>query len=178
MDDYPAELAPYEPAPFEKEAFSHWWSRVGNSFPSVPPNVARQWIWRHWGQSTFGWLPSAGAEFSLVSWSPADIAALCVGTRDDYVAWGEKLLREHASGPLRYWVAAVMARRRMWPVPPIVLNYNGVMPLGGMTDCPLSTYVLLEGNRRTAIAKALAARGTLHSGLPVWVLTYRGMNST
>jgi hypothetical protein len=43
-------------------------------------------------------------------------------------------------------------------------------------DLP-ETFVLVEGNRRTAMAKALARRGELGRDLAVWVLSY-GVNGS
>jgi hypothetical protein len=174
MDGYPKHLEPHGHGTIAKEGFSAWWERARSSFLTVPRNVARQWLHRHWGQSAFGWLPSQGAQFTLEYWQPSEVVALQIwreGT-PGYADWGDQLLANAAqSKQYRYGVACIMNRRHRWPAPPIV--WHRAAPLANEHYSQLPTgFVLVEGNRRIAMAKALARCGLLLPQLPVWVLRY------
>jgi len=69
MDNYPEHLAPE----FDKYGaiatpFSEWWARVAYAFPSVPEEVAREWLHRHWSYSPFAFLESRYHTFELEIW--------------------------------------------------------------------------------------------------------------
>jgi hypothetical protein len=173
MDNYPEDLRPKQSAPFQKETFSSWWDRARPRVPAVPRNVARQWIWRHWGESEFYWLPSHGAHFQIEVWEPSAVVAVQVCARDDYVEWGNYLMRWE-TGPDRYRVASIMARRYRWPAPPIVLDHRNGLPFPADFDLPKG-FVLVEGNRRSACAKALAQRGYFRLICPFGCLDIRNL---
>jgi hypothetical protein len=174
MDNYPEQLAPIDNGAFEKEPFQVWWTRVSGHFPSVPKNVAHQWIWRHWHYSEFSWLPTSGARFDLVSWRPEQIKEIkiFIEGNNNYEDWGDHLL-SLATQPknLRYKVAEIMSRRKRWPAPPIVLDNREPIKFTPWEDLP-NGFVLVEGNRRLAMAKALARKNQLARDLPVWLLKY------
>ncbi len=174
MDNYPQHLEPRGNGTFEKEGFASWWPRARESFPAVPRNVARQWLHRHWGRSEFGWLPASCAQFTLERWQPADVVGVQIYQEGlpPYDQWGEYLIGLAAQPKgWRYPVASIMNRRRRWPAPPIVWHRSAPIANEPYDDLPTGM-LLLEGNRRTAMAKALAHRGTLGADLPVWVLRY------
>jgi hypothetical protein len=175
MDDYPETLGPLVPAPFQKEPFPTWWARAQSHFAIVPRNVARQWLWRHWGQSEYGWLPTRGAHFALQVWSPSEVYSLAVHrveSNERWAKWGSDMLkRADLPKNQRYPLYSIMKRRKRWPTPPIVLD-NRIPIESPCSDLP-AAFVLVEGHQRTAIAKALAQRGQLARDLPVWVLSYR-----
>ena len=102
---------------------------------------------------------SRGAQFGLAVWEPCDVFNIYTDGAEDYLAWGDRLLCLSA-GHYRCSVASIMQRRGRWPAPPILLHHTGALSLRGMPGWPLG-YVLIEGNRRIAIAKVLAARGAL-----------------
>jgi hypothetical protein len=173
MDDYPEHLRPIEQRPFDREPFSMWWSRAQPHFSSVPRNVGRQWIYQHWGNSGYGWLPSRGATFALQTWQPTDVYSLAVDqvtSNECWANWGDQLLANAKEAKEFVPLLSIMKRRMRWPAPPIVLD-NRRPNSGRLGDLPKS-YVLVEGHRRSAMAKALARRGLLSPDLPVWVLSY------
>ncbi len=166
MDGCPERLKPLGVGTINKEVFAPWWRRANSSFPTVPHNVARQWLYRHWCTSEYKWLPSAGAHFTLEVWQPADVALVEIRGEDDPCQWGEQLIAD-AHHP----VARIMNRRHRWPAPPIVWRRTAPLANEGRSDLPTG-FLLVEGNRRLAIAKALERRGALAADLPVWVLRY------
>jgi hypothetical protein len=172
MHDYPEALAPRGIDSFDKEPFSAWWARVRAEFPGVPRNVARQWIWRHWGHSDYAWIPSRRAEFRLEIWPAADIAHIQVPhTRPgEYEDWGAYLVSLYKpKNKWRYSLAGVMQRRQVWPAPPIVLDNRPMDDIARTTELP-SGPVLVEGNRRLALARYLFREECLMSHLPVWII--------
>jgi hypothetical protein len=176
MNNYPKRLTPRGNDTYEKEAFATWWARAEGEFQGVPRSVARQWIFNHWNHSPYGWLPSAGASFRLDHWQSEQVEALAIWNVDDpeeYPAWGDSLL-DLARRPkgIRYGVAEIMARRGEWPAPPIILDHRRELPFPDRPDGLPAGFVLVEGNRRTAMAKALARKGRLRPNLPVWILSY------
>jgi len=172
VDDYPQHLKPRGNDTIAKEGFSARWAQAQGSFPTVPRNVARQWLHRHWDRSRFGWLPSHGAQFTLECWQPADVAALQIWREGEpYADWGDDLLAMAAKPPYRPRLASIMNRRCRWPAPPIVWHRAAPIANEPVSDLPMG-FVLVEGNRRIAVAKALERRGLLSAQLPVWVLRY------
>lgn len=175
MDDYPPHLSPFpnlESA--NREQFQTWWTRVRSNFPMMPKNVARQWLWRHWKESEFGYLPSADSRFSLQKWTTDDLLSMKIrGAKPgEYVEWGQHLLqRRNWPADFRYGLPGIMKRRGVWPCPIIALVHDGRFSESGIRGLPTGN-VLIEGNRRTAIALALAEEGRLAASLPVWVLSY------
>lgn len=175
VDNYPDELAPYSDGGGWPEPFSRWWERVHGHYPSVPKNLARQWLWRHWGNSSWRWLPSEGARFSLVLWGPRDVRAVQMWREpeDQAVSYGRDLLTRTRNLPRgqRYAPTAIMDRTGKWPAPPLVIDHQGTLPCNPWDDLPRGL-VVVEGHRRFEVAKALAKEGRLKDELPVWVLSY------
>lgn len=171
MDDYPAELAPHQIG-FEREPFSLWWERVRERYPTIPKNVARQWLHRHWQGSRYRFLPSASADFRLEHWTKEQFLQMQSWRMPPakMLKEGRHMLslerRRRTPSP----VANIMERRGTWPAPIIAMEHDGRF-LEQMPDLPLGV-VLIEGNRRSEMAHALAEDGKLGDRLPVWVLSY------
>lgn len=86
------------------------------------------------------------------------------------IAEGRNLLSIEARRGFAYALANVMMRRGTWPAPIIAMEHDGRF-LEQMPDLPLGV-VLIEGNRRSEMAYALAEDGKLGNRLPVWLLSY------
>lgn len=138
----------------------------------MPRNVARQWIHRHWS----GGSPYRSLSLSGLIWSLEELDTDCLlntvsvvgDTAKSYAEWGEFLLTEYLRN---HWcgVAGVMLRRGVWPAPIIVLDQRSAK-LDQDVGLPLDgDMILIEGNRRLAIARALRERGGLQGKLPVWL---------
>ncbi|HVI50917.1 MAG TPA: hypothetical protein VM661_06875 [Candidatus Sulfotelmatobacter sp.] len=174
MDNCPEVYAPFNSGnAFRMEPFQAWWRRIGREgYPTVPRNVARQWIHRHWS----GGSPYRGLSLAGLTWSLEELEAnyllntvSVVGdTAQSYVEWGEYLLTEYLHNHW-YGVAGAMLRRGVWPAPIIVLDQRSAK-LDQNIGLPLDgDMILIEGNRRLAIARALRERGKLQGKLPVWL---------
>jgi hypothetical protein len=167
VDNYPTQYRPLNDQSFEKEPFQAWWQRVGHAFPTVPKNVARQWLWRHWDLSRWGWLPSSTATFTIQMLQPSDVKAVVAWRYPEakMIEMGRHLLSQ------RFSVASIMARRRRWPAPPILLSRTDPVPGEPWPDIPIGLN-LVEGHRRMEMAKALAADDLLEPNLPIWIIRY------
>ncbi len=176
MDSYPKRLSPLNQAGDleEKEPFVPWWERVNAYLPNVPKNVARQWLWRHWGQSDFGWLPTHNVHFQLLEYSPTQIAEVKFWrrTEDELLGYGRHMLNL-ANRPGRFPLSLnrIIARTHRWPAPPIIWDRNKSHPAEPWDDLE-EGHNLVEGHKRMEMAKALVDEGLLTDDLPVWLLIY------
>lgn len=171
MDAYPTLLRPVGQ---ETASFPIWWGRVSRHFSTVPRNVGRQWLWRHWGLSSWYWLPSAGAHFKLVKVDQECVLRLSALNfpPHEMLSHGVDMLRLASRSNKNYYypLAGFMNRHKCWPCPPIVLSRRYPVPGDtGVNDAP---YILVEGHQRVCIAKALASGSELAPTLPVWLLEY------
>jgi hypothetical protein len=168
MDGCPERFAPRN-LWINQEPFPQWWSRIGKTaFPTVPEDVARQFLWEHWGLSEWHKLPSATAKFELRPIHIEDVIR-AVGWRyssAEMLAHGHNLLQRKSQVPL----AAIMFNQGKWPTPPILIDRTRPVP-GEPPDLPTGR-ILVEGHTRMAIAKALAADGLLKPDLDAWFIQY------
>jgi hypothetical protein len=54
---WPIELRPIGEETAHKEPFRDWWQRHSYRLSHLPPDLAEQWIHRHWLNSPFAFLP-------------------------------------------------------------------------------------------------------------------------
>lgn len=173
MDEYPEAHAPKVSDLKGKEPFSVWWARVGSHYPHLPRNVARQWLYRHWGHSEYRGLPSGRLRFELRHCTSDWVAKVQI-PRDEpanVAARGAQLVTNGLGSPNRYRVASIMVRKGTWPAPPIVLDNRKPITAPHFNELPQG-FVLIEGHRRLAIAHHLHRCEKLAAKLPVWLATY------
>lgn len=145
------------------------------NFPHVPQEVAKYWLYEHWGHSPFAWIPSAEVRFELVDWAADDLKAIRSRWCDYSISNQECLNHGHYLLRLNYRTAAFMKENRKPPTPIIVLdNRTGHFKAGdGLVpkregEFPAS-YVLIEGHRRFNLALALHSTAQL-AAFPVWLM--------
>lgn len=144
-------------APRREESFESWHSRVGTHLPNVPNEVAKEWIHRHWGHSSYEWMPLLDLRFSLEQWSLARVLEVAVGAR------GRPDRHEVRENPGE-WLKDYMNRHGTWPTPIIVLE-------GGQTlRDDLHDLQLLEGHRRLGYLRVSAMQNACTSEHAVWVV--------
>lgn len=179
LDNYPQHLAPeFEEGGAPSTPFAEWWARVAASFPTVPGDVARYWLYEHWRHSPFSFLSSRNYDFHEVDWPVEEVCQIrsrwCDYEADGAVcrAHGESIL--HLQG---YKTAAFMRDAGKPPARLVVLdNQDGHLVAGkgevpSYEDMPAG-YILIEGHRRFNMALALAAKGQLKA-LPIWMMRFR-----
>lgn len=54
---WPDRLRPIGEGSFHSETFADWWTRNRAELGHLPPDLCEQWIYRHWTQSPFAFLP-------------------------------------------------------------------------------------------------------------------------
>jgi hypothetical protein len=54
---WPADLQPIGDNSADKEPFSNWWNRNQPTIGHLHPQLAEQWIYRHWDYTEFAFLP-------------------------------------------------------------------------------------------------------------------------
>jgi|SRR5712671_585036 len=72
-DGWDAALKPIGERTPHKETFESWWKRCKHHVPNLHPMIAEQWIYRHWGETHYGYLPLRQLTWRLEIWSSADI---------------------------------------------------------------------------------------------------------
>lgn len=102
-------------APRRDEPFDSWYARAGSHLSNVPDEVAREWIHRHWGQSSYEWMPLLGLHFSLEEWPLDRLLRVAVGSRGRQDAYE---VRENPG----QWVQDYMDKHGTWSTPIIVLE--------------------------------------------------------
>ncbi|WP_234052599.1 MULTISPECIES: hypothetical protein [unclassified Xanthobacter] len=180
MDDYPDHLAPeFDEGGGVVTPFNEWWGRVRYAFPSVPEEVAREWLHRHWRHSPFAFLKSGEHTFALERWSLSEIARIRWNgnnfspDRSDVIAQGRYLVEEHH--PMwGLWLTEYMLKYKTFPTPPIVVDNFDLHVRDNMPDgfYP-AAFLLVEGHKRFEIASYLAESGRMELILPIWVMRRR-----
>src|SRR4051794_32244934 len=72
---WPESLKPFGEGEIDKEPFSAWWERHGPALAHLHPQLAEQWVHRHWFYSEFAFLPLDTLTWELVSMTGEDILA-------------------------------------------------------------------------------------------------------
>lgn len=180
MDGYPEELSPdFENGRPPSHRFDRWWERVQSAFPTVPMDAAKYWLYEHWGQSPYGWLPSRQYDFVERDWPLErlkEVRSTWCGFSEDQsecIKSGNYLLGEYQRG---YETPDYM-RELGYPPARLVLldNRDGHLADFGREDSDIPSercILLVEGFRRFNLSLALHERGKLQR-LPVWVMTRR-----
>lgn len=179
MDNYPKAWAPEiaEDGSIQTN-FDDWWAKNSCNFPGVPECVARQWLYRHWNNSPYSWLPSQGAEFQLVEINGNQLMEIAAGAGDTWKIEETLAIGRRHIEKGQFWVASYMRVYRTWPKPVIVLdNKSGALHSGqGFIPSyqPIVTGLnLIEGHRRYECAVFLHSTGRLKLPLTIWQLSYQ-----
>lgn len=129
MDNYPDHLAPdMDVGGGVATPFEEWWPRVRDSFPTVPEEVAREWLHRHWGQSPYEELVSADYSFERVRWPTDNLLNLRYRMNKfdidhtSVLARGDFLVNEHRKMCGGTWITNFVLEHGDFPTPPIVLD--------------------------------------------------------
>lgn len=185
MDNYPEHLAPdFDRYGAVVTPFSDWWPRSREYFPSVPEELAREWIHRHWGQSKFSWLPSSAYDFSLetvrrenlsqirTTWSGFDKDNNKALMQGMYIC-GEHPTRPFLAEPI--WLVRYMKSKKQFPSPIVILdNTDRHLSISDYTpaidkNLP-QAMILIEGHTRLNIGLFLASENRLCSELNCFIL--------
>lgn len=181
MDNYPEHLAPeFDEGGGVKTPFNEWWPRVRDDFPTVPEEVAREWLHRHWGHSPYEWLKSADYRFERVTrpteWLK-DVRYSLNKFSDDFGAvWerGKFLTGEHLNLWGGTWLTKYMLGNGDFPTPPILLDNRDrhlVDQMYGDPDYFPPRYIIVEGHNRFELGYYLSVLGQMKPQLDFYVMS-------
>ncbi|GHA88680.1 hypothetical protein GCM10009069_09600 [Algimonas arctica] len=187
LDNYPEELAPsFDSSGAVSTPFRDWWSAKQISFPNVPEEVAREWLHRHWGLSTFHWVPSEKYNFFREKIDSTELRKIRTSWsrfREDNTPaldQGKFICGDHPSRKWPFdkiWLEKFMRAEASFPSPIICLdNRNG--HLARLQDVPAidkslpNEMILVEGHTRLNIGLYLQSIDAMATKVEIFRLEY------
>ena len=194
MDGYPAHLSPIISGSDDKAAFDVWWPRVRDEFPGVPDVVAKDWLYRHWGNSPYRWIVPRAYDFTLEEYASDSLGDVLsrvfafeaggARARDtgQYLCGDSPLENGVAPPPARpwrydpVWLVDYMRTHGTFPAAVVVVdNRDGHLKTAKDIPEPARQIpqglILAEGHARHAIGLHLRAIGALGDSVPICRLT-------
>jgi len=167
---WPSRLKPRSDVGGEKETFATWWARNQADISHLHPQLAEQWVYRHWGFTEFSFLPLDSLAWELREISGAEILSSIrreISKRLDPDFDYEQF--QGMSGFARSQTAEELDQGT-WVYPIVALS----TPSGWVTrdlkhphdfiDLPNERLMLLEGHQRHRYLNALHHRGLPPNG--------------
>ena len=62
------QLRPSGEGTFDKETFDQWWRKAKPFIPHLHPQIAEQWIYKHWTNSPYCYLPLQNLDWRCEEW--------------------------------------------------------------------------------------------------------------
>ena len=62
------QLRPSGEGTFDKETFDQWWRKAKPFIPHLHPQIAEQWIYKHWTNSPYCYLPLQNLDWRCEKW--------------------------------------------------------------------------------------------------------------
>ena len=151
---WPVELRPVGEGSFEKETFESWWARNQSRLSHLPSDLCEQWIYKHWTNSPFDFLPLESLTWERQTWGGEELL------RSIYRAWGGDLHPEfdyrtfqRKGGNDRHPTARALDVGT-WDYPMVLLSTpHGVVDFGEVR--PKVRLVIVEGHQRHRYLNAL-----------------------
>ena len=187
MDNYPEHLAPE----LDKNSrnpitpFDDWWPEVRTEFSNIPEEIAREWLYRHWGMSPYSWISSSSYEFDIEKYPSSQLSLLlnrCYNFEagnDKIKEKGQYLCDENPNWKWRpiepIWLVKFMNENGAFPSPIVVLD-NKDNHLAVDSEITPEAYgipkglVLIEGHTRHEIGTYLESVGRLAEFVEVCML--------
>ncbi len=162
------ELKPAGHGEVTMEAFDTWWRRNQKRLQNLHPQIAEQWVYKHWHCSPWGFLPLDSLGWRQETWPTSDIL------EQVHMEYGGPLdadfdyevIHLAQTKTARYW------RDGTWNIPMLIINTpRGVETVNG--PLPEVQHALVEGTLRMRYLNALHSRGEDTGPHRVFVLTMR-----
>ncbi|RYG92489.1 MAG: hypothetical protein EON58_18585 [Alphaproteobacteria bacterium] len=152
-------MQPLGEGSLEKEAFEDWWGRWSSTLSNLHPQIAEQWLYRHWCHSYMAFLDLAPITWRVEHWLGDDILSQV------WLEFGGPMVPDHDykafNGPHGFGpnsTARAMNRDGTWDMPLLVLETpNGIISETG--DLPNIRFVVAERSKRMRYLNALRHRG-------------------
>jgi hypothetical protein len=150
---WPSGLAPLMLNEYDKEPFSIWWERNKTQLQNLPKDVCEQWIYRHWEETEYKFIPLESLSCQLDEWNTDRIVqsigiwdeALIVDEGHTYcspIFDKEEVFLESEREP-RY----TLDKTGTWNIPIVVLHSeDGFITFRGKRQD--IHYWLIEGHKR------------------------------
>lgn len=140
---------------FYRESFAAWWDRHSNELRHLHPQIAEQWVHRHWRYSPYSFLPLDDLSWSQEEWATSRIL------KDVFVN-GWPLDPDHDyrvfAGMPDHSTTKPLNQTGTWDYPIVTLETPG-----GFQDHsihhPEVGHLLIEGHSRMRYMNALSHRG-------------------
>lgn len=161
---WPAHLQPIGFGDHEVESFEDWWLRHQDELSHLPPELCEQWIYKHWFQSSFAFLPLNTLTCETIEMTAAEILtqvhrelAVNLDPEFDLRVLGEpRMGRVHPTG-------AAFAELNTWDYPIVVLRTPSGFRGFDIEDAAIRL-VLVEGHQRHRYLNALNHFGNAPNG--------------
>lgn len=153
---WPEHLKPEGEGSIHKESFEPWWARHAPELAHIHPQLAEQWIHRHWGDTEFDFLPLETLAWELVTLSGEEILASV--TREVARNLDPEFDYEQFQGMQGFPKAqtAIELDEGSWRLPIVTLSTpSGWLARRG--PLPGERLMLLEGHQRHRYLNALHA---------------------
>lgn len=167
---WPPRLTPIGDGTFEKEPFAAWWDRNVAEIGHLHPQLAEQWVYRHWHHTDFAFLPLESITWDLVSMAGEELLVRIrreISTRLD-PEFDYKQFQ--GAGSFGKTATARDLDQGTWEFPIVALS----TPSGWLTrsdehphdavELADERLMLLEGHQRHRYLNALQFRGTPPEG--------------
>ena len=176
MNNYPEHLAPElnENSRNPITPFEEWWPRVKHGFPNVPREVAKEWLYRHWGYSPFSWIESKSYNFLLDTIPTSNLKNIlnkeC--NFNENPARAIDYGRSYCNEPHKKYVVKYMIDNGTFPSPIIVLDNreNHLLNNPDANNIP-QALILVEGHSRHEIGLYLNTINKMNNYVDIYLLT-------
>lgn len=172
---WPDWLKPSKPNGYDKEPFQIWWGRCQSNFSHLPLKVCEQWIYRHWEETEYSFIPLEKLSCQLEQWETKRILN-SIGIWDEGLisdeghkycspSWDYDILREKGGEPLE-----TMEKTGTWNIPIVVLySEKGFETFqGARSDI---CYWLIEGHKRIRCLNAMIHHGQVARSHQLYILS-------
>ncbi|MBI2254389.1 MAG: hypothetical protein HYU58_07220 [Proteobacteria bacterium] len=107
---------------FDREEFAPWWARNAKALKHIHPQIAEQWIYRHWRHSPYCNIPIEGISWTIERWSTENLLKDVKrgNSSKENPSWDYGHLRQFGHEP-----AKSMDNTGTWNIPVIVLETQG-----------------------------------------------------
>jgi hypothetical protein len=151
-------LKPLTKNALEQEPFHDWWGRNETKLKHLHPEIAEQWLHRHWLNNRFHFLRLEALSWRSEFWSTTQVLSTV------HLEYGGPMEPEYdyrvftQDGSAEPHATARRWRDGTWDIPIIVLaTPTGVRSYEG--EYPEVRFLVIEGSKRMRFLNALAHRG-------------------
>ncbi|PSJ56629.1 hypothetical protein C7I85_24015 [Mesorhizobium soli] len=166
--EWPEDLAPQGFGTCDRERFPQWWARNQTRLAHLHPQIAEQWVYRHWKHSPYAWLSLDSLSWRQERWDTNRILSQ-VFVRDSHLDPHHdfKVFNKFAakSPPV-----SVMNQTGTWDYPILTLETpQGIR--AHRAALPEKRFLLIEGHSRYRYLNALAARGQTGASHELFIMS-------